>query len=81
MNDAPDTERLTVDQARARLNNISRATLFRYIAAGRIAARKIGRRTWITEAEIRDFHAREDAEAARQRAARAKEARRKRRAA
>jgi excisionase family DNA binding protein len=79
MDHTPDPERLNVDQTCARLK-ISRATLFRYVAAGRIAARKIGQRTWISESEIQDFYAREDAEAARERAARAKEQRRKRRA-
>lgn len=70
------TERHPIDTAAALLH-VSRRTLERWIADGRIAALKIGHRTLIEQPELDDFYARARAEAARKRFNRAKAARKR----
>lgn len=69
-------ERHPIDHA-ATLLNVSRRTLERWIADGRIAALKIGHRTLIEQAELDDFYARARADATRKRYTRARAARKR----
>jgi excisionase family DNA binding protein len=74
-----DAELLDYEAAMAELK-ISRNTLYRWVAAGRIAAIKHGRHSYIERAEIDAYWARQRDEALKARAARAR-AHRPRRAA